>query len=58
MIDINTCTAVCDAGQWGQISSFSCEYCSEQCLTCNGSATNCQSCKNITGVPYFNFNST
>ena len=29
MMDVDTCTAVCDPGKWGQLSSFSCQYCSE-----------------------------
>ena len=58
MIDIDTCTATCDPGQWGQVSSLSCQYCSTECLTCIDSATNCQSCKNISGTPYFNFGSS
>ena len=58
MIDIDTCSTFCPSGQWAQVSTFSCQFCSSECLTCNGSATNCQSCNNITGVVYFNFNST
>jgi len=30
-------------------------YCAAPCLTCNTTSTDCQTCTNVTGVPYFNY---
>ncbi len=56
VIDIDICNTTCPAGQYPYQLLLACQYCSPPCLTCNTSAIDCQSCTNVSGVPYFNLN--
>lgn len=56
VIDVNICNTTCPDGQYPYQLLLACQYCSTPCLTCNTSAIDCQSCTNVSGVPYFNLN--
>ena len=56
IIDVDTCTQNCPAGQYEYPLLLSCQYCSAPCLTCNITSTDCQTCTNVTGISYFNIN--
>ena len=53
VIDVNTCTTTCPNGSYPYSLLLACKYCDPSCLTCNTSATDCQTCNNVTGIPYF-----
>jgi len=54
VIDVDTCTTNCPPGQYPYKLLLACQYCSTPCLTCNTSSIDCQSCTNVSGIPYFN----
>lgn len=53
---MNTCTQDCPPGQYEYPLLLTCKYCAASCLTCNSSGIDCQTCTNVSGVPYFNLN--
>ena len=56
VIDLNTCSPTCPAGQYPYDLLLTCQYCSTTCLTCNTSALDCQTCNNVSGVFYYQHN--
>ena len=54
----NSCSQNCPTGYYPQNEGYFCDLCLEACLTCVNSPSNCTSCKNTTGIIYYNFNSS
>ena len=50
------CTSTCPSSFYGKLSTLTCEPCDSTCLTCTDNATHCQSCTNVSGIPYYNHN--
>jgi len=44
-VQTKKCTSTCPSGSYGDPTTLRCEYCSFNCLTCTGAATNCGTCK-------------
>ena len=58
-MNIDKCVDECPKGQYEIDEGNLCAYCHESCSECSTSATECQACKNVTGIVYYNlYNST
>ena len=51
------CTLNCPVGYYEEsFDGYNCVLCHEACASCDTSATDCQSCKNVTGNVFYNLN--
>ena len=55
---LDRCVADCPTGWYEQSLGYICEKCHESCGSCGDNATDCPGCKNVTGIVYYNLNSS
>lgn len=48
----------CPPGWYEQSLDYSCQKCHDSCQTCEKNATDCPDCRNVTGIIYYNLDST
>ena len=52
------CNSTCPVGWFEHTSTYTCEPCHSACSACGDNATDCSACQNVTGIAYYNLNST
>ena len=55
-IGYDICTEDCPTGEYELDLGYTCAVCHEACSSCNMTATDCQSCQNVTGNVFYNLN--
>lgn len=53
----DSCVADCPNGYYGDSDAYVCVMCHQSCKLCTNE-TYCTSCKNVTGIVYFNFDNS
>jgi proprotein convertase subtilisin/kexin type 5 len=50
---VTACLTGCPTGYWKSDTGYVCLICTDSCASCTLNETDCQTCKNVSGIVYF-----